>query len=763
MSKPHFSGTEIITWVDQWRSADYADSQDRAELSRHYSGGALDRDCEDDGTVGNINFLSGHRHLHKVFSELFAVYTRGKGFLDFEVRGDGQESRRRYVQACLNQTVNQVIKDSKRLRYPYWAVCGDSVLYGAPFLVRTDPYDWCPRYVGKPWMPRNAPADIFDDRFQMWAFASTLTLADLKRYAGMDQSGKGSGRWRRGAIDALMDQLKKDKPNEGFPVRTKSQETPEEIEYDYQSSAWESSTLRAEIPVYWFFRKDLEKKGKIDVYCACRHGESCDTNADFVTMSVTRGEESLKWDSLLFYEAGRFDNIGECLFPFLLDCTLGGEPRMHRILGLGKQNYDSDRQVQRLLNVVNSGVEDDYMPLYLAKDAATMERLEMLLKNGVRRNAVLPADSLAPMDRNRSRNFAHAESLMNRFEQMQSANTSSYAGGMQAGSSRELEIVALERQAEAARAISNRMSSWLETGDNLARAMAKVLLHGKLGKLDRGHAEAKKIRELLWDKGIDPKEYKEAEARMQRLPGGGDNALARSRAQTKLGAVGMFNPQAQQEVLREWVSAVDEDHASGEYLVPRAEEMDRGQEHNIMLQNAVALASGTAPQVMPDDIPALHAPAHLAAVQAKLEIGSLDPSEQNGVAALLEHAMMDIQLVAAYNPEMAKQLEQGAKQMAAAAEQMSQAQQAPAPEQHKMMIAERQMALSEQKAAFGADKFAVQQDHRERKTQTDTALKIDGVEQKRLDQQIDAVFRAEELELKREQEEARREKESQAA
>lgn len=743
-----FSGAECLDWVHRWREFDYPDSLDRSRLSFHFDGGSLDSDSDDDGVVGRINYLTGHKHLHKVFSELFGIFSRGKGFFDFEVMGDQNESRRRYVQSCLNSVVNMAVKDSKRLRYPYWAVCGDSVLNGAPFLVRTDPYDWCPQYVGKPWMPRNAPADIFSDEFLMWAFAGELGVRDLKAAGARQQRGEGTGRWKMGAISDLLSALSKRlTPHVTPPV--KGQETPEQMEYDYQSNAWPSSILSNAIPVYWFFHKDLDNEGAIDCYCIHREGEMENADEDHVKLRLGR-DESAKWEHLLYYEKARFDGVEDCLFPFLLDCSLGGQPRMHRILGLGKLLYDADRAEQELLNTLVAGVREDFRPIWQAATGVSMAKLSMLLKEGLGRSSVLPAEIL-PVDRPRSRNYAHAEALVDRMEGIQGRNSSTFVGQSTGSGSRELEIEALARQAEASRVTNNRMSAWLETGDCLVAMMANTLLKTPLAKGDRAYGLAKEIRQKLRDKGIEAKDYKDCVARMQRLPGGGDNALALNRALGKMKVLGQLPPEAQRVVVKDYIVAIDEDPRSGEYLLPEAPKPDVGQLLAIQLQNASAMATGVPPLPLETDIPAIHAPAHLAIVQAQLEIGQLDASQSNGVAALLEHTMADIRLLAGYDLPLAKQLEQRVQQFAAAAEQMRQEQTPPAqPDEHKMMIAERQQALAEQKLEFSQGKFEVTQGDRRQKEETATILKFEAASLADDKARIDAAYRAEELKLKRE-------------
>lgn len=90
---------QILRLVDEWREGDYVDSLDRAELSRHFGGGALDPDSEDQfGMVGKTNFLLGYRYLNKAYQEHYSIYSRGRGFAEVKVKQSLTPERRRYVE-----------------------------------------------------------------------------------------------------------------------------------------------------------------------------------------------------------------------------------------------------------------------------------------------------------------------------------------------------------------------------------------------------------------------------------------------------------------------------------------------------------------------------------------------------------------------------------------------------------------------------------------------------------------------------------------
>ena len=97
----------VLQFSDQWRSDAHLVDLDRAELLRHYNGGALEGDVDD--ITGQVktwraNMLLGYKFLSRPVEQLLSVYDEGLGCLEVEVcNPDLPASRRRVVRRTARQ------------------------------------------------------------------------------------------------------------------------------------------------------------------------------------------------------------------------------------------------------------------------------------------------------------------------------------------------------------------------------------------------------------------------------------------------------------------------------------------------------------------------------------------------------------------------------------------------------------------------------------------------------------------------------------
>jgi len=184
-------GNRVLAVANQMRYDAWNYDRDRAELLRHYNGGALD--IQDDQTNANprmkrANLLLGHKFLARPIEQLTSTFDDGLGFIEAKVHNrDLLPSRRVIVEQTLNRCLNEVVQKSERLYWPYKANVADAVIFGIGTLYRDDPYDWCPKW-GRAYFPWNAPADITSDQFADWCFLGELTLEDI--VARLDRAKK---------------------------------------------------------------------------------------------------------------------------------------------------------------------------------------------------------------------------------------------------------------------------------------------------------------------------------------------------------------------------------------------------------------------------------------------------------------------------------------------------------------------------------------------------------------------------------------------
>jgi hypothetical protein len=733
---PRLSPSDILSVCDDYKTQDYIPSLDRAELMRHYAGGCLHPDCDDVGMVSDNNWLMGYKYLQRAYRQLFGLYTSDAGLVEIRVKKAITPERRRLVERVGNRRVNQVIRESRRFRFAYASCCGDAVIYGSPYLFKFDPHDWCPRFAGFPLMPRNAPADVSDPAFSRWAFAGKLTGKDIMAQLKRASRSSGKGKWNvNGLKDALKQLALEHGPNEDRSFNYElDQDDPQKIEEALQTRSIWHDVLGSRVLVYYFFQKQLD--GTIDLSIINRFDESV---IDIPTsngprMKISRSDKAKKgdWNAELFYQKSRFKDVKECLWPMLLDVTFGGEAMAHRVMGLGRLNYDLDRMQSQVINAIYAGQEHRNTPRYHA-DQAAIPQLEKLLARGIRAGSILP-NNIQPFPvEGSSRDSNSFFSLLSLFDMAQGSNAASHASSQGAPrGSKELEVVALERQQQNMQAITSRMEDWSEMGQPMAEEMVAALTtKGRIVRGDRGWAEKERLEELLAEDGvlIDELDPSLITVRFRKHLGSGDAQVRLQRAEKKMAILSQYPPESQVIILREYTEAIDESYERANELVPFQQTPNRDQLDAAQLQTNSAMSTGIPPRPNNTDIPEIHANAHLTAAQGVLEVnqqGGLDPSLTQGVAALLEHAIMDAQMVAAKgNVGLAKQFIDQAAQLSQVAQQM--AQPLPMPkEQVELELKQRNQALQEQKREDAVAKSSRSQEHRESVDQQRLSLQMHG-------------------------------------
>ena len=709
------SVSEIFSVCDTMRHDSYIDSLDRAELTRHFGGGELAPGCDNLGLVGTTNWLMGYKYLNKAFQGLFGLYTGDAGIAKITVKKAISPDRRRLVERVANRRVNQVIKESRRFRYNYWSACGDAVLYGSPYMYRWDKHDWCPLYGGIPLMPRNAPADVGDPTFVRWAYSGELSGADimaqLKR-AERAQSSPWDIKGLRAALKQLIDELKPD--GDHIYNYNPDEDDPEKIEMRLQTNQILEEVLGASVKVYFFYQKRPD--GKIDCYIVNRLDESVNVNMNTESANMAVKRKGGADRAMMFYQAARFDSVHECLFPLTLDIKFGGKALAHRVMGLGRLNYDLDTRVSELINSGMAGLEDDFSPLYQAQDASSLVKLEQMMASGIRRGSVFPPGVTAFERPKNQRNFGNLFSFMQLMDGAEGQNAASQGANAGSGKGRsELEVQALERQNENQANITSRMADWVEMCTPMLKEMIFTLVgRGKMASGDRGWPERKKLQELLEEDGILIEELDPSLITVETRQhlGQGDNALRLQRAERKLSILQLLPPESHKTVVREYIEALDNSYERANELVPVEEVPNKNQMQKAQAQTSYSLATGTPAPVDGDDIPELHAQMHLQAAAAVIQAnqeGGLDPSLTNGFSGLLEHTQADIQMIGIKgNTQLADQLMQGLVELAKAGQELARPA-APPKEEVELELKQRNQQLSEQKHQDALAKQAEQQ------------------------------------------------------
>ena len=735
MAIAKLDAVDVLNICDQLRTDDYLDALDRAELARHFGGGALTVECEAAPFVSDNNWLFGHKYLNRAYRQIFSAATSDAGFVEIVVLRSQSAERRRKVERAANECINKVLRMNRRWRHQYAAACGDAVLYGSPYLFRWNKRDWIPAYAGKPLMPRDAPADVNDDKFVRWAFPSELSARSIMEMLKLSERHKeAASTWNTKALRRALRVLDRSlHPNQNDRVLETAfdEDDPEQLEYKMQANALGARTLSASLKVYYFFQKQHD--GKVDAYIINRHGEqvlAADGMGRPPMMKINREKGPAGLEMELFYEKERFETVNECLWPLILDTKFGGAQSAHRIQGLGRLNYDMDFMASSLMNSTMHGMAFELQHNFQAQDIGTMKKIDQMVAAGIRPGQVLPPDVNHFEKGAGHRNYGNAFALLHSMDVAQGANASTHALGVQSNRApRELEVEALERQAHNQQDITARMEDWQDMATPMVQEMVHTLLNRPLAKGDRAWEDRQKLKELLDYKGIFLEELQgdRIEACMRKHLGAGDFQLALSRAEKKIQNLHLFPAASHPMIIREWAAAVDNSSQRAIELVPEEPDPELGQMHQAALEEAQALSTGAPPPVQAWSIPLIHVQSHVKAVSTIVQENQqsgIDMMVANGVAALLEHTMAEANIIGLRgNEDLFKQLSDIIKSLAQAAAQITR-EPPPTKEEFDMMIKQRSQQLQEEKHVAAVQKNTRAQEHREETDQQKMALAL---------------------------------------
>ena len=669
----------ILQISDQWRSDAYLVDLDRAELLRHYNGGALETDVDDftgKAAVRRANMLLGYKFLSRPIEQLTAVYDEGVGFIQAKVYNPSLPAARcRQVERHLNEGINKVVQQSERMYWPWRANIGDATISGLGCLYRDDAYDWAPKY-GRPYFAWDAPADITDDSFADWCFLGHLSLSEiLARLERLKKVDDADSHWDKAKLGEMAETIaKRHKGNVHAHYQPLQYDDPVTWREWLQTQSWGASAMTASCPVVWFFAKRFDKgknKRPIDIYCVPRWGEVTRENSKS-QLEISRPSNDAK-NEVLFYKPESFDDVRECFFPFLLSCMVGGEPLMRRTMGLGALMYDLDIRVQSSINNMFDATDFDFSPLFQAQDQQTEMELQELAGSKIRPYDVMPSGARFMEKPKGNRPYSSVFELTQLMSNEMGNQVQVFHGGegFENKGRAELEVQVLERRQQLATALRLRMGDFIRRGDPMVAAIGNTIVNlPGLYECDRAWPERQALKEYLQDCGVEWEEVSgHTTFTMRRSPGHGDPGLALYRAQqTEMIARGL-GPEAHRTAQRDLIAAVNGgDTRFAEQMVPVDNPSAGQQEQQALTQSALSLATFIPAPVMESDNPMAHVPVHMTVLTSHLSAareagGRWSRSQQRGWEALVAHTMLDVRTLGAYNPGMAKEADKAIKQM----------------------------------------------------------------------------------------------------
>jgi hypothetical protein len=617
------SDEQMLQEADSLIADDTFDADDRATISAFYNGRPTMTPSEaaDRGIAEITNHLFGYDSLNMAREQITAIYSKSPTLIKVDVKG-GEPADRMFRTEMVTKYLNRAIKRSGRFKPQFKGLGGDVVLFGASFFTFRDPYDWCPRMT-RPYVPRGTGITPEDVPYAV--IPDYLTVKELTAYLRMaegEERGGGDARWH---IKNLKMAIRELTGNLGLDRNTREDnlaETPADIEeYDEQEGMDESEHARVQLPVYFVYTSNPDKKGcPFDMTVLARYSAKQKEDAK---------KRDVKLRARLFSHEEYFPSARDFLHTFFLDCNIGGPAQWHRTMGLGRLNYDNDVDVEEFFNAAMQGSKENLRRLYTSVNAASTETAERWLSGELHSNLLPEGLQIAEVPK--TSNFEGAFTTMSMLQQLSQKNAAGSITNVTGAKNKtnELEVQALERQGRNATAISNRMNDIYEDLDNLGQVQFKRFCNPSILPVDSGYDEIIYFQNKMEELGISLdmlREEKDGElvnvdVKYNRVSGDGDRVRETMVNQMLLSRLHLYPPQSQKIILRRVTALETQDFELAEELVPTMDVPDGNQVNRANNEANTAFLQGKTPLINEDDLDMIHVPEHLASLQGLVQKG----------------------------------------------------------------------------------------------------------------------------------------------
>jgi hypothetical protein len=717
---------QMLAECDQLISEDVEDAEDRVTISSFYNGRdtMTKREQESSGTENIVNHLLGYDSINLAKQQIEAINTKPKNVFEIDLYDVPQNEKHRWEQV-LTENFNMIIKNSRRFKPEWKGVAGEITLFGRGTLIHRDNNDWCPT-LATPYVPRGT--GILPNEIPYMMIPDYLTIIDLKQALKASNERKDLGmdvEWNLPALQTAIDMLESnltDKTKAGFVQNNKNITKEEEFEQNASSSTGHTAT-RQRIAVYYLYIGDFD----------------CDDCVPFDLVVLPRftleesnsiNKSTSDMPEWLFHGTKQFERAGHLVHPMFIDCQIGGKMNWHRVMGLGRLNYEPDVEIEEFFNEAMAGSRENIRRVYQVASAADWELLKTWADSGSSTNVLPPGVTVADMGR--QPNFQHSFHTIEMLTQLTRRNAAGSINHPDSGKVKELEVNALERQGRNAEALSTRMSDIYECADALGIEMFRRMLAEDPLPCDQGYAEIKAFQDICKKYKIPLnklRKMKDGKAvhwcvRSSRSAGDGNTVKRRMVNQMLMSRLNLFNSEAQQIILRRVTAEESGDYEFAEQIVPYKRKDDPDQVNRANQENDTMDKRGILGQPVPtneDDLDMVHIQQHMADMQADLARAKVRPWDEIDLAAFKAkggHTMMHIEHMKGIKEQkpLVNKITQELQQLAKAGQEHANniAKAAEAKKQEMSQKEQVEMQIKARKQALAEHAQTALEDHREK-------------------------------------------------
>lgn len=669
--KSYFKDHEaMLAEADQLITEDRWDAEDRATIQDFYNGRETMTKAEAElrGTQNVTNHLFGYDSINLAQTQLMGLYTKDEVMWNLKFPHVVQHDRRRQ-ELCATQKWNAIMKKSRRFKPEWKSLTGEATLHGNGTLMFLDNEDWCPRF-RRLYVPRGT--GILADEVPYCVAPDYLTLPELETALEQTLDRKDNGwptYWKEKDLRITIDTLKGNIGGTGNTSFTANNISVDEQREQARAGADNGAGLRTRIPVYYFYYKN--ENGSFDLTILPR-------------LTATQKKEAVEkrayYPRALYERKDLFEKPCYFLHPFFIDCEIGGRSSWHRVMGLGRLNYQPDVEAEEFFNDAMQGSREQLRRLYQVGSAADWEMLKTWASGSGPTNVLPPGVTLA--EARMAPNFQHAFTAIDMLMGLSRKNSTGHIANPGDQKANELEVNAIERQGRNAEALSSRIADIYECCDALGHEIFRRFIAESPMESDSGYKEIMEFQRAMKAEGISlahlraekDEKYINFDVKTSRAVGDGSKVKQAMANQMMMQRLPLFSAEAQQIILRRITAEETGDYDFAKELVPYQKKEDPDQIQRADQENDTCDKQGiigAIPQLNNDDLHPVHLGQHFKSMQADLaraEVRPWDKVDLAGFKAKGGHCAMHVQALE-QNPEGKDAANQFKQQLQALAKQ----------------------------------------------------------------------------------------------
>lgn len=553
----NFSSPEkVASVIEQLKDAETKRAPNRGLINSLFNGAPpyTQSEAEENKILWNVNWGEGPDLLLQAREQMENAH-QSTDFA-FTIRlPDAPKSKATTYAGEITRRTNRLLRKSLPYFHTQRMKWGSVVLHGTGTQMWHDPWKWRPNFIGIDDLLIPTDTEITLENLHHFATRRRMSPGALfRKTLGLPESKRDPG-WKLDAVKKVLDEYKDVNQNQNS---WNWSEHPEKM-----AELWKQNAMYYEsdaVPVIWMWDFYYQED---DCPCPCWHRKI------LLDRDCVPGRNAGSADDPITYlydspnpYAARIEHFLHCQF---LDGNNVPPFMYHSCRGLGQRLHDAVQSINRLRCQFMQKVFEDMMLLFRASDPVDRSRLDKIYL-GMNYGIIPDGLSFVTRDQRYSPDAKLVEMQLSALKQLIGEGSQQYTQDIDTGTRKErtaFEVSTMLNQ-------TTRLTGSMLNLSYLQEGFAYEEICRRLTLPNSPDLEVRQFQNDLVEAGVPRKwiDAKRWEIEPVRVMGSGNTQLEQAQARSMLEIRPMLNPQAQNEVLHDYVFAVTHDPKRAHRLAP---------------------------------------------------------------------------------------------------------------------------------------------------------------------------------------------------